>query len=55
MGIADRGIRILIAIAIVALYFSDVITGTLGIVLMIVAIIFFFQSLIISEICGETG
>jgi hypothetical protein len=46
MGIADRVIRILIAVAIAALYFTEVISGTLGIVLMIVAIVFLFTSFI---------
>ncbi len=46
MGIADRLIRILIAVAIAALYFTGIISGTLGIVLMIVAIVFLFTSYI---------
>jgi hypothetical protein len=46
MGTIDKTIRILIAIVLVALYFSNVITGTLGIVLMILAGIFVLTSLI---------
>lgn len=46
MGNADRIIRVLIAIAILVLYFTKVITGTLGIILLIVAGIFLVTSLI---------
>jgi len=46
MGITDRVIRILIAVVIAALYFTEVISGTLGIVLMIVAIVFLLTSFI---------
>ncbi|MFB0908285.1 MAG: DUF2892 domain-containing protein [Spirosomataceae bacterium] len=41
-------IRVLIAVIIGILYFMDVITGTLGIVLMIVASIFVATSLVSS-------
>lgn len=46
MGSADRIIRILIALAIGALYFLEVIEGTLGIVLLVVAAIFLLTSFI---------
>ncbi|OQX81846.1 MAG: hypothetical protein B6D64_01605 [Bacteroidetes bacterium 4484_276] len=46
MGIADRVIRILIAVTIAALFFTDVIAGTLGIVLMVVAVVFLLTSFI---------
>ncbi len=46
MGTADKVIRILLAIVVVALFFTGVIKGTLGIVLMIVAGIFVLTSLI---------
>lgn len=46
MGTADKVIRILIALIIAVLYFTNVITGTLGIVLLIVAAIFLLTSLI---------
>lgn len=46
MGVADKVIRILIAIVVVTLFFTGVIKGTLGIVLMIVAGIFVLTSLI---------
>lgn len=46
MGTADRVIRIIIAAIIAALYFSGQITGTLAIILGIVAIAFLVTSLI---------
>lgn len=45
MGIADRVIRILIALVVVILFFTDVITGALGIVLLIVSGVFVLTSL----------
>ena len=44
MGNADKGIRIVAAIAIALLYYFDVITGTLAYILMAVAIIFLLTS-----------
>lgn len=46
MGSADRIIRILIAIALGVLYFTNVITGTLGTVLLIVGIVMLVTSLV---------
>lgn len=46
MGIADRIIRVIIAIIVVVLYFSNVITGTLGIILLILSGVFVLTSLI---------
>lgn len=46
MGTADRVIRTLIAIVVGVLYFTEVITGTLGIVLLVLAGIFLLTSLI---------
>ncbi len=46
MGNLDRVIRLVVAAAIVALYFTDVIPGTLGIVFMIIAGIFALTSFI---------
>jgi len=45
MGSADRIIRVLVAIAIALLYFTRQISGTLGIILGILAIIFLLTSL----------
>jgi len=46
MGTADRVIRFIIAAIIATLYFTNVITGTLGIVLLVLAGIFVLTSLI---------
>ncbi|HWA06807.1 MAG TPA: DUF2892 domain-containing protein [Ignavibacteria bacterium] len=46
MGSADKIIRVLIAIAVFALYFTGTISGTLGILLMVFAVIFVLTSLI---------
>ena len=40
MGSADRVIRLIIAAVIAVLYFTHIITGTLGMVLLILAIVF---------------
>jgi len=46
MGNIDRIIRMLIAVVVSVLYFMDILTGTLGIVLMAFAGIFILTSLI---------
>ena len=46
MGTADRVIRTIVAVVFAVLYFTNVITGTLGIVLMVLAAIFVLTSLI---------
>ncbi len=46
MGAADRIIRLVIAAVIAILYVSGIISGTLGIILLILAIIFVATSLI---------
>ncbi len=46
MGSADRAIRVLIAAVIATLYFMNVITGTLGIILLVLAGVFVVTSLI---------
>ena len=46
MGNADRTIRILIAAVIATLFFTNVITGTLGIVLLVLAAVFVLTSLV---------
>lgn len=45
MGNTDKTIRILVAVVIAGLYFGNIITGTLAIVLMVVAAIFLVTSL----------
>ena len=46
MGTADRLIRVLLAIVVIALYFANVISGTLAIVLLVFAGIFIITSFI---------
>jgi len=45
MGAMDRIIRVLIAVVIAVLYFTNIIAGTLGIVLLIIAGVFLLTSL----------
>ncbi len=44
MGITDRTIRILVAVAIVILWLAGIIAGTLAVILLIVAVIFVLTS-----------
>jgi len=46
MGIADRVIRVIIAAVFLTLYFTNVLTGTLGIVLIVISGIFVLTSLV---------
>jgi hypothetical protein len=46
VGLADRVIRIILAIVIGILYFTHVITGTLGIILLILGIVFLITALV---------
>lgn len=46
MGSTDKIIRVLVAAIIVALYFTNVISGTLGIVLLVFAGVFVLTSLV---------
>jgi hypothetical protein len=46
MGTADRAIRVIIAAIIAILYFTNTISGTLGIVLLILAGVFVLTSLV---------
>ncbi len=46
MGSADRIIRVIVAAIIAALYFTNVVSGTLGIVLLVLAAIFLLTSVI---------
>ncbi|MCB2221014.1 MAG: DUF2892 domain-containing protein [Bacteroidetes bacterium] len=46
MGSADRIIRFIIGALIAVLYFTNVISGTLGIILLIVAAVFILTSLV---------
>lgn len=46
MGTADKAIRILVAVVIAALYFTNAISGTLAIILGILAVMFILTSFI---------
>lgn len=46
MGPIDRIIRLALAAIVAVLYFTNVITGTLGIALIVVAVVFALTSLI---------
>lgn len=46
MGMADRTIRSVIAVLIAILYFTNVITGTLGLILLILACILLLTSMV---------
>jgi hypothetical protein len=56
MGTVDKAIRIIVALIIGILFFTKVITGTLGIVLLVLAIVFLITSLIsfcpLYTLCG---
>ena len=45
MGTMDRAVRLLVAVAILVLYFTGVISGTVALVLGIVAVVFALTSL----------
>ena len=46
MGTADRIIRVIIAAIVTTLYFTNVISGTLGIVLLVLAGVFALTSIV---------
>ncbi len=46
MGNADRIIRLLVAALLVILFFANVVSGTLGIVLLVVAAVFVLTSFV---------
>jgi len=46
MGSADRIIRAIVAVVIAALYFSNTISGILGIVLLVFAAVFLLTSFV---------
>lgn len=46
MGTADRTIRIILGIVFGILYFNHTVTGTLGIVLLVLGIVFILTSLV---------
>jgi hypothetical protein len=46
MGVIDKAIRIIVAMLFVILYFTNVVTGIFGIVLLIFAAVFVLTSII---------
>jgi uncharacterized membrane protein len=46
MGSTDKALRLIVAIILVVLYFSNILTGTLGIVALVVAGVFTLTSLV---------
>ena len=46
MGLADRTIRVILAVTFAALYSTGTITGTIGIVLMVLSAVFVLTSFI---------
>jgi hypothetical protein len=46
MGTIDKVIRILVAVIVVVLYFTHVISGTLGIILLALAAVFVVTSIL---------
>lgn len=46
MGAVDKGIRITVAVIVAVLYFTDIITGTAGIILMVLSAVFVLTSLV---------
>ena len=46
VGTIDKVIRILVAVVVVVLYFTNVISGTLGIILLALAAVFVATSLL---------
>jgi len=46
MGVADKVARLLVAIVVAILYLANVISGTLAIVLLVIAVVFVLTSLV---------
>ena len=46
MGSIDKSIRVLLALVFAVLYFTNTVTGTLGLVLLVIASIFLLTSLV---------
>ncbi len=46
MGLVDKIIRFIVAALLAVLYFTNIITGTLGLVLLILAVVFLLTSFI---------
>ena len=46
MGTADRVIRIILAVVFVVLYFMNIVTGTFGIILLILGVVLLLTSIV---------
>lgn len=46
MGGADKLVRLVVALLMILAYFQEIVTGTLGIILLVVAAIFILTSLV---------
>lgn len=46
MGTLDRGIRVVLAIVFAALYFGGIVTGTVGLVLVVLGAVFLLTSIV---------
>ena len=46
IGTIDKVVRILIAVAVAVLYFTNIVSGTLGVVLLVLAGVFVLTSLV---------
>lgn len=46
MGMADKAIRLIIAAVLIGLYFTDIITGTVGVIALVIAAVFALTSFI---------
>lgn len=45
VGIIDRAVRIIVALLIIGLYFAQIISGTLAIVLLVLSVVFIITGL----------
>lgn len=46
MGVTDKIMRVIIAVGLAVLYFSNLITGTVGIIAIIITVIFLLTSVV---------
>ena len=46
MGNLDRGLRVIVSLILAALYFMDIITGTIGIIVLVFACVMFLTSVV---------
>ncbi|MCB9201876.1 MAG: DUF2892 domain-containing protein [Flavobacteriales bacterium] len=46
MGKTDKTVRLTVALALIAMYYLDILTGKLGVVALIIAVVFMLSTLI---------